>query len=161
MANQYLILVTCVLFYISFFVGYQLALTFIDFSPPMKRTILPVLMVSVIAFISKICLGASAPIHTIIVVIVYAGVIHISNQTNILFSLIGSLLSVITLIFGSLILACPLFIELGYTIPTNFNGVAWLFLALLELIVPALVLIILKISKFSLINYFSITNKGN
>jgi hypothetical protein len=141
------------MFYISFSICYQLALAFIDLSLPVKRTLLPILIASVIGYISKICLGASAPVHTIVVVLICTGVLHLFNQINILFSLIGSLLSVITLTLGSQIVACPLFIKLGYAIPSEFNGLAWLFLGLLELIVPALVLIILKTSKFSLIKY--------
>ncbi|HBF36181.1 MAG TPA: hypothetical protein DDW50_02545 [Firmicutes bacterium] len=155
MHNPYLMFIVFLISYISFFICYQLALTFISLSPPLKQSLLPVLISAVIAYISKIYLSAPAPVHTVVVVILCAGMLRLFNPISFLLSLIGSLLTVITLTLGSMILACPVFAKLGYTIPAKFAESPWLLLNLLELIIPILVLIILKVSKFSLIKYFS------
>ena len=156
MNHPFLTLMTFLMFYITFFISYHLSLTFIDLAPPLKRTLLPVLIAVVIAYISKICLEASAPVHTAVVVIIYAGSIRLFNPINIILSLIGSLLTTITLTLGSMVMACPVFVKLGYAIPSKLNGLSWSLLALLELVVPTLILIILKISKFSLLKYLQI-----
>ena len=146
-------LLTCLACFTTFFICYQLALAFLDLSPSIKSTFIPILIASILAYISKICFNTSVPVHTIVVVIICAGVLYFFNQISILFSLIGSLLTVITLTLGSLMLACPLFTKLGYISPSHFNGKPWILLAFLEMIVPFLVLIILKVSKFSLIEF--------
>jgi hypothetical protein len=151
--NNLQVFINCLLCYITFFICYQLALAFIGVSQSPKRILFPVLIASVIGYISKICLGASAPVHTAVVVIICATLLYLYNKIDIKLSLIGSLLAVITLTLGSLILACPLLFKLGYALPSTFNELAWFFLILLELIVPTLVLIILKITRFSLIRY--------
>jgi hypothetical protein len=149
---------TCFTCYITFFICYQLALAFLDLSPAVKSTLIPVLVTSIIAYISKICFNASAPVHTVAVVIICTGVLYFFNPISILFSLIGSLLTIITLTFGSLVVACPLYYKMGFVLPSGFNGRPWLLLAFLEMIVPFLVLIIIKVSKFSLMRFiFNIT----
>ncbi|HBF36182.1 MAG TPA: hypothetical protein DDW50_02550 [Firmicutes bacterium] len=122
MYHPFQTLITFLMFYVTFFTGYHLSLTFIDFSPPLKRTLLPVLIAAIIAYISKICLGASAPLHTVVVVTICAGVLRLFNPIDFLLSLIGSLLTIITLTLGSMILACPVFVKLGYAIPLNCTG---------------------------------------
>lgn len=151
MHHLHLTLTTFLDFYFGFFICYQLALAFIERSPSLKRTLLPVLIISVIAYISKIRLEASAPVHTVVVVIICAGVLWLFNPVNFLLSLIGSLLTFITLTLGSIVMACPFFVKLGYAIPSKLTGYSWMLLDLLELALPTLVLIILKISKFSLL----------
>ena len=157
MQDPYLMLMTFLMGYFGFFILYQLALAFIGVSLPVKRILLPVLLFSVIAHISKIILNASAPVHTVVTVITCAGILYLFNKINIPFSIIGSLLSFTTLTLGSMLLACPFFTHLGYAIPSRLIGTNWMFLDLLELIVPALVLIILKVRKFSLMKYIPIT----
>ena len=127
MHNPYLMLITFLMFYITFFISYQLALAFIGVFLPVKRVLLPVLLFSVIAYISKIILSTSATVHTIVVVLTCAGILYLLNKVNITLSLIGSLLAFTALTFGSMLLACPLFIKLGYIIPIKFNGLNWLF----------------------------------
>ena len=157
MQNPYLMLMTFLMFYITLFISYQLALAFIGLSLPVKRVLLPVMFFSVIAYISKIILSASAPVHTVVVVITCTGILYLFNKIDITFSLIGSLLTFTTLTLGSMLLACPFFTHLGYAIPSRLIGTNWIFLNVLELIVPALVLIILKVTKFSLMKYIPIS----
>jgi hypothetical protein len=153
MNTPFLTLITFVMFYITFCICYQLSLAFIGISLPVKQILLPVLIASAIAYISKICLGASAFVHTAVVAIICTGILYLFNQIDLLLSLIGSLLTIITLTLGSMAMACPVFVKLGYEFPVKFNEPAWLLLNLLELVVPVIVLIILKASKFSLIKY--------
>jgi hypothetical protein len=161
MNHPLLTLMTFLMFYVTFFIDYHLALTFIDLAPPLRRTLLPVLNAAAIAYISKICLEASAPLHTAVMVIICAGVIRLFNPVNILLSLIGSLLTIITVILGSMVMACPVFVKLGYAVPSKLTGLSWMFLNLLELVLPALVLVILKARKVSLLQYLSVTIKRN
>ena len=153
MHNPYLILSFFLMSYIIFFICYQLALSFIGVSLPVKRILLPILIFSVIAYISKISLNTSASVHTIVVVITCTGLLYLMNKISIILSFIGSLLSFTTLTIGSMLFACPLFIKLGYTIPLKYSGFAWILLNLLELVVPTLVLIIFKKANFSFMKY--------
>ena len=153
MNDLFLTLMTCLMFYITFFIHYQLASAFIDRFPSLKQALLPVLTISALAYISKICLEASAPVHTVVVVIICAGVLRLFNPIDWVLSLIGSLLTIITVTLGSMILACPVFVKLGYAIPSKLSGYSWMLLNLLELVLPFLVLIILKANKFSLLQY--------
>ena len=164
MKDLFLTLLNCLMFYMTFFIHYQLAAAFIDRFPSLKQTQLPVLTISALAYISKICLEASAPVHTVVVAIICAGVLWLFNPIDWVLSLIGSLLTIITVTLGSMMLACPLFLKLGYTIPLTFSGYSWYswtLLNLLELVLPILILIILKASKFSLLQYLQTTIKRN
>jgi hypothetical protein len=157
MNNTYLTIVNCLLGYLTLFICYQLALAFIGVRLPVNQVILPVLIFSVIAFISKICLNSSASVHTVVVVIVCTALLYLINKIHILFSFIGSLLSFITLTLGSMLLACPIFVKLGYVIPLKYSGLTWLYLSMLELVIPTIILVLMKISKFSLMKYVPIT----
>ena len=147
------VIINALLCYITLFIFYNLALTFINVSLPQKRIILPILTIAIIAFISKIGFNTSAVIHSVIIVICCAGCLHFFNQIDIIFSLIGSLLTYFTLTFGSFFLACPLIQKLSNTLPSDPNEFLWQLLALLEIIIPTFVLIILKKTRFSLITY--------
>ena len=156
MYHPYWMLLNFFIAFITFFIFYQLASAFIDRSPSLRQSLLPVLIAAVIADISKICLEAPAPVHTVVLVIICAGMLRLFNPIHWILSLIGSLLTVITAILGSMMLACPLFLKLGYTIPSNLSGYSWYswtLLNLLELAAPTLILVILKVSKFSLLKY--------
>jgi hypothetical protein len=154
MNNPFMILLTFAMFYITFLICYLLALSFIGISQPFKKLIIPILLFSIIGYISKIYFNASASTHTVVVVLTCTGLLYLYSKINIILSIIGSLLSFTTLTFGSLLLACPFFNKLGYSIPLKFNGLKWLSLALLELIVPLIVLVLIKKNKFSLMKYF-------
>jgi hypothetical protein len=156
MNNLYLMFMTFLMFFITFLICYELALTFIGHSLPLKKIVFPVMLFSVIGYISKISLGASPFLHTVVVVMTCAGLLYLFSKINLLLSLISSLLTFTTLTLGSMLLACPLFVQLGYIIPLKFNGFSWLLLALLELVVPGLVLIFFKTTKFSLMKYISV-----
>jgi hypothetical protein len=158
MSDPYLMIINYILCYTTFFICYLLALAFIGVFLPVKRILLPVLIFSVIAYISKAGLQTSALVHTIVVVITCTMLLYLFNKIDIIFSLIGSLLSFTCLTLGSLLLACPLLVKLGYAIPLKLNGIEidWLLLNLFELVSPTIILIILKTTKFSLMKNISV-----
>jgi hypothetical protein len=148
-----IIYLTC---YISSFIIYQLALNFIGIHTSIKETLFPSLIVAAIGYVSKICLGASASVQTIVVATNCTALLFLYNKIDILISFVGALLAMITLALGSMLLACPIFVQLGYTIPRTIDF-PWLLLALLELVVPVIVLVLLKIRKFSILKYLNNT----
>lgn len=131
-------------------VNYQLALSYIGAVIHYKKTIIPSLLLSTIAYASKIIFCAPPVLHTIIIVISCTLIIHYLNNIKFIFSLIGSLSSFITLTIGSLLLVCPLLIQIGIRIPNETNGISWIYLNLAELVIPTLILIILRFKKTSI-----------
>lgn len=157
MQDPYFMFRASLLVLFTFFISYQLALAYIGVSLPTKKILLPILLFSAIACVSKFILNASAPVHTIVLVTTCAALLFFLNKIDITLSLIGSLLSFTTLTLGSMLLACPFFTHFGYAITSRLTETNWMLLGLLELVVPALVLIILKATKFSLMKYIPIT----
>lgn len=140
---------------ISFLLGllliiiYQLSLAYIGVSIKLKNTIIPCLLFAVVAYISKIIFNAPPILHTIVIMFACAIILHTINKIDLLLSVIGSLLSVTTLVLGSLLIGCPLIIKIGFEIPNETTGIQWVLLNLIEFFIPTLVLIILKITKVS------------
>ena len=132
-------------------VNYQLALSYIGVIIHYKKTIIPSLLLSAIAYTSKIVFCAPPMLHTIIIVIACTLIIHYLNNIKFIFSLVGSLLSFITLTLGSLLLACPLLIRIGIRIPNETNSISWIYLNLAEVITPTIVLIVLRLKKLSIV----------
>jgi hypothetical protein len=149
--NSYFVFANCLICYITFFVSYQLALVFVGSSIILRKSLLPVLIASIIGYISKICLEVSASVQIVVVALTCTGLLYLFNRFSFMLSLIGSLFSIVTLAIGSIFFACPLFVALNYQFPPKLGGNSWLFLALLELIVPTIILVLLRINKFSLI----------
>lgn len=140
---------------ISFLLGllliiiYQLALAYIGISIKFKHTIIPFLLLAVVAYVSKIIFHFPPIAHTIVIMLACAAFLHTINKIDLLLSVIGSLLSVTTLVLGSLLIACPFIIKIGFEIPTETTGLQWILLNLVEFLIPTLVLIILKVRKLS------------
>lgn len=130
-------------------INYKLALAFIGVSIKFRKIILPTLLLVIIAYISKVLFQAPPILHTIIIMLACTILLHIFNQINLTVSIIGSLLSIITFVAGSLLVACPLLIKIGFKIPYETTGLQWIFLNIAEYLIPTLVLIVLKIYKFS------------
>ncbi len=156
MNELFLTLITCLMFYVTFSIHSQLALTFYrSFSIP-KTGPAPGPDRLAIALISKICLSAS-----VAVVFICSGVLRLLNLISFVLGLIGSLLITIAITPGSIVMACPFFLKPGYGIPSKLSGYSWMLLNRLELVFPILVLIILKASKFSLLKYPQALTKRN
>jgi len=116
-----------------------------------KETLIPTVLFSMIAFTSKIIFNAPSVIQTLVLVLICTVLIWAFNKVNLLLSVIGSLLSFITLVLGSLLLVCPLFNNLGIQIPKETDGANWIFLNLAEYIVPLLVLFFLNLKKLPMV----------
>ncbi len=136
-------------------INYQLALAYIGVSIKLRHLILPTLLLFIIAFISKIVFQAPPIIHTIVIMLACAALLHIFNKVDLVLSIIGSLLSIITFVAGSLLIACPFMIKIGFKIPNETTGFQWILLNLAEYFVPTLVLIVLKMKKFSPVKVLS------
>lgn len=140
-------------------INYNLALAYIGVTKKLKDTLIPSLLVTIVAFISKIIFFAPMVIHTIVLVLTCAVFLHVINKVGFLLSIIGSLLSFMTLTFGSFLIACPLLIFLGFVIPkqNEIGSFRWIVLAIAEFFIPSLVLIIIKVKKLSIAKYLIIT----
>lgn len=138
-------------------IHYNLALTYIGVTKILKDTLIPSLILTVVAFISKIVFIAPPVIHTIILVLTISLLISFFNKIDLILSAIGALLSIMTSTFGSLLIAWPLVIYLGFGMPKQNEviGLQWTIFALMEYIIPFLVLIILKTTKASIGKYIN------
>lgn len=130
-------------------INYQLALAFIGASYNFKDTIIPSLILAIAAYFSKIVFAAPPIIHTTILVIITVVLIHYLNKISLILSAVGSLLSFITLVVGSLLLVCPCLLKMGLEIPLETSGFQWIILNLAEFFVPLLTLLIFKIFKIT------------
>jgi hypothetical protein len=131
-------------------IPYCLALAYIDVYVKLKNMIIPSLLFSIVAYVTKITFNAPPIVYTIVITITCAVIIHKMNKVEPLLSFIGSLLSVSTFVLGSLLIACPILIKIGFKIaPNETFGLQWILLNLAEFFIPTLVLIVLKIGKFS------------
>ena len=135
-------------------INYQLAIAYLGIDLRFRDSILPSLLLSTIAFVSKEFFNTSSVLHTIIIVFTCSLFLHIINKISLIFSIIGSLLSFITLTMGSLLLACPFLVHIGIKISNETNGTNWIYLNIAELVIPLLILIILKHKKTSIVKAF-------
>lgn len=130
-------------------INYQLALAYIGVSIKFRNIILPCLILIIIAYLSKMIFHAPPILHTIVIMLACTALIYVFNKINLVLSIIGSLLSIITFVAGSLLIACPLLINIGFKIPNETTGLQWIFLNLAEYFIPTLVLIALRVGKVS------------
>ncbi len=141
-------------------INYQLALAYIGVSIKFSKIIFPFFLLVIIAYISKIIFQAPPILHTIVIALACAILIYTFNKINLVLSIIGSLLSIITFIAGSLLVACPFIIKIGFKISNETNGLQWILLNLAEYLVPTSVLLVLKVGKFSPLEAFYNSNTG-
>lgn len=130
-------------------ITYQLSLTYIGVPIKLSNIVLPSFILVIIAYISKMIFQAPPILHTIVIVLACAILLNTFNKIDLVLSIIGSLLSIITFIAGSLLIACPFMIKMGFEIPNETSGLQWILLNLLEFLIPTIVLIVLKVGKIS------------
>lgn len=132
---------------------YLLCLTYIGVSKKVKEIIIPIILLSIIAFISRAILSAPYQVNTI--VILFSNMILVktfNREIGWLMSAIGSFLNQFT--FELVALMVPfLNLKLGIKPIIENNTWGWVYLNLAEYTVPLLVLIILKAKKISLFRY--------
>ena len=133
-------------------INYELALAYIGIIRKLKDILIPSIILATIAFISKIVFFAPPVIHTVILVLSCGLLLHYINKVDFLLSIIGSLLSFMTLTFGSLLVVCPLLVCFSFNIPkpNEVSGIQWFALVIMEFFIPALVLIVLRVKKYQL-----------
>jgi hypothetical protein len=135
------------------FIPYHLALAFIGATVKFKSTIIPGLIFSYLVVFSRVIYNVPQIIHTVIIMLVCAILLHMFHKIDFLLSIIGSILSYITIILGSLLIVCPLLILMGLQVPKETTGLTWILLNLSELFIPSVVLIVLKVEKITPIKY--------
>lgn len=135
------------------FIPYHLALVYIGVSIKFKDTIIPSVLLGVVAYTSKIIFTAPPILHTVIIVLACSFFLYLINKINLLLSIIGSLLSFTTLTLGSLLIACPFLVKIGFQISNETSGIQWIYLNFAEFSIPTLVLVIFKITKISPAKY--------
>ena len=144
-------LLNLVLFLIGISLCYYLALAFVGISKSFKESLLPILVFSTIAYLSKVVLHATPTIHTLVLVSICTLMLYAFHKVNIILSLVGSLLTFMTVTFGSLLISFPLLLKLGITLPpSNTNGLAWICLNIADWLVLLLAIFTVKISRFSI-----------
>lgn len=147
------LLINMILALFASYIIYNTALSFLGLYIPFKKTILPVLLFTVLIYASKILFNAPPVVHTIMLVTICTIIIYLFNSTSLLLNLCASLFTVIILTIGNLLIACTLMDKLGGSLTIiNYNTLDWVILNIGELSIPIIVLIINRTNKFSFIN---------
>lgn len=147
------LLINMILALFASYIIYNTALSFLGLYIPFKKTILPVLLFTVLVYTSKILFNAPPVVHTIMLVTICTMIIYLFNSTSLLLNLCASLFTVIILTIGNLLIACTLMDKLGESLTIiNYNTLDWVILNIGELSIPMIVLIINRTNKFSFIN---------
>jgi hypothetical protein len=131
----------------------MLCLSYIGVTKKVKELIIPIILLSIISFISKGVFNAPYQVHTIVLLLTNIILIKSFNrETSWSMSAIGSFLNQFT--FELVGLMVPfLNLKLGIKPIIENNTWGWVYLNLAEYTVPLLVLIILKVKKISLFRY--------
>lgn len=135
---------------------YYVAMAYIGIMPPFKKNILPILLYSVISYVSKVTFNATPPVHTAVLVISGALLLWIFNKSGFILSSIGALSSLITTTIWGLLILIPIWSKLGYSIPEKPEGWSWIIFNFLEVLVPFLVLVFLRVKKISFQKFISV-----
>lgn len=132
---------------------YLLSLTYIGVSKKVKEIIIPILLLSIIAFISRVIFHASNQVQTIVILCASIVLIKIFNrELSWQMSAIGSFLTQFTFELMSFMVPF-LNVKLGIAPFIEHSTWGWVYLNLAEYAVPLLVLIILKAKNISLFRY--------
>lgn len=135
------------------FIPYHLALSYIGAEVDFKKSIIPSLFLGFAAFLIRTVFYAPPVVYVVSMVFICATLMILFNKIDYLLSFIGAILSYITFIVSSLLIACPIMIGLGFEITTDTTGLSWVLQNLAEFVVPTIVIFLLKISKFNLAKY--------
>jgi hypothetical protein len=134
------------------YIIYNTALSFLGLYMPFKRTVFPILLFTVLLYISKVVFKAPPIVHTIIMVNICVLIIYLFNRVNFILNLCASLSIVIIIIIGNLLIVCPILNKLGISLANiNFNTLDWIILNIGELSIPTIFLIVSRTNKLSLI----------
>lgn len=143
------VLINIILSLITSFIIYNLVLSFCGVFLKLRKSFLPVLIFSIIIFISKYLLHNTSVVHTILLVLLCTLLIKIFNRIDFILCMIGTLLTFIIMIIMSTIIVCPLILKIGFTF--NMNSLEWVMLNFVELFTPFIALFIFRKKKRSII----------
>lgn len=141
---------------IAMFWCYRLALAFIGMKRTTKQVITPVLVFTIIIFALKMVFKTTPTVHTIILVLLCGILLWVFNKIDPVLSFIGSLLSFTTATLGDLLVSYPLLIKIGFKLPTEPDGLEWIYLNILDISIIVLAIIIIRLIKFSITKYLPI-----
>jgi hypothetical protein len=144
------------------FILYHLVLVYIGSARTLQETWLPVLLIASITFISKYVFHFTSLEQTTFLVFLYSIVIWGFHRIDYLISLIGALLGLITLTIGDLVLVTPITLFWNVAVPrvSSSTGFPWVVLNLSELLAPLIAYLIMRLNRFSLMNYITIPVKS-
>lgn len=141
------------------FIVYNLTLSFCGVFLNFKKTLLPVLIFSTLIFTSKFLFHSTAPVHTILIVIICTVFVRIFNPVNLTLSLISVLLTLILLVFASTAIIFPLLENIGLNLALDMQSLDWVVLNLGELLTPSILLLIFRAKKRTIISYLDMIIK--
>jgi hypothetical protein len=134
-------------------VFYHLAIAYIGVTVPFRKTILPIVLLSVINYFSRIFFLLPMMINVLIIALSTILIIFFINKVKFILSLIGTLLCCITEAIGTPLLIFPILLWLGIKITGIPNNVEYYYLAYGELVLPIILIIILRVTKISIVKY--------
>lgn len=144
-------IVTYLLMILSTALGYYLCLAFIGASKRVKETILPILIMFAITFIAKVAFPVGNELFLPISLCSWILLVKLFNrEISWLLSVLGIFLAEITMIFSSFIWPFVKYLAGASVTAIKPNTWEWVYFALLEDIIPLIVLILLKAKKISL-----------
>jgi hypothetical protein len=132
-------------------IGYFLCLAFIGVSKTVKEVILPILIMSIISFITKVVFSISSDIFTFILLFSWLVLVKLFNrEITWMLSALGTFLTLITIVFGVMMWPFMNYLAGAGPIEIKPNTWEWIYFSLVEDLIPLIVLILLKVKKISL-----------
>lgn len=135
---------------VAAFITYNMSLTIIGEKRPLKEIIPAILVIACGLIISKIILKATLPLHILIYVFILWGYLTLINKVDWLFSMIGSILTILIIVFCSMLISDQILAHSGINLESNPDGIQWVYINLAEYGPQLIVLFLLKSTKISL-----------
>ena len=145
----------CFLAIVAMFLCYQLALAYIGVTKKLRQVIFPVVIFTIITYISKFIFKTTPTEHTIVLVIACGLILWLINKSDLIISFIGSLLTFITVTLGSIMVWLPLLVKMGFNLPKDQVSIEWFLLNLFDFFTLILAIFLLRLTKFSILKIFN------
>lgn len=146
-------------FYGSFII-YNLSLAFSGIYLPLKKTIFPVLIYTILIYVYKSLFFNSYPaLHTIAITFTCIVLIKVISKIPWHLSLIGVILTSIIISFASNLFICPIALYMGLSISCEIkNSFDWVLLSFLETTPALLIYLWLRSKKSSILEFLNNIN---
>ncbi len=140
------------LFYIGTTVIYYLDLAFLGLNKKFSEIIVPSLIVFILIYTSKFIFDFSNFVQSVYLAVLLCIAFVVLYKIDLLLSIMGAVLSMITVILGDLILVYPcsviLNLDIKFNSSNNFSNLVYM--SLFELIIPIITIFVLRETKFNL-----------